>query len=154
MSMAFHDRLQWRMCGHERRPGQLRHVRARLRRGGDLRRPGACINPSALVLATGLSALAALTTDADHVYWIDTAQYTLNAIAKTGGVVSVLATNQYEIVTSPAPVVDDTYIYWNAHGTLRTRKDGTGSIETVSTSDLPNLAPRRRKPVLRQHRFE
>ena len=40
MSMAFHDRLQRRMCGHERRLGQLRHVRACLRRGRDLRRPG------------------------------------------------------------------------------------------------------------------
>jgi len=115
-------------CGHECASGEV------------CEDPGVCVLPSALVLATGLAAPASLTTDATRIYWIDTSAYTVNAMAKTGGAVTALATNQYEVTASPPIAVDDTYVYWNAHGTLRTRKDGTGTLETVSTTNLPALA--------------
>jgi hypothetical protein len=76
------------------------------------------------------------------VYWVDGANYTVNAVPKTGGASKILASNQYEIAAHDAQIaVDDTYVYWVAHGDFRTRKDGTGAIELIySTPTSGGLA--------------
>jgi hypothetical protein len=53
--------------------------------------------------------------------------------------VTTLAANQYEIKAGNL-VVDDTYVYWIAHGILRTRKDGTGTPETLTTATGTGLS--------------
>jgi hypothetical protein len=108
------------------------------------------VSPSSLILATGLAAPGALTTDATSLYWLDPKAYTVNRISKSGGPVATLAANQYDLVNDedatngPAPglqiTLDDSYVYWAANGVLRTRKDGTGSVETVTSATGRELA--------------
>lgn len=96
--------------------------------------PGSCVSPGSLILATGLAAPGALTSDATSLYWLDPNAFTVNTIPKSGGPVVTLATNQYDLINGLQITLDDTYVYWVANGTLRTRKDGTGSVDTVTAA--------------------
>jgi hypothetical protein len=95
---------------------------------------GTCVDESTLVasmwLTTGLSSATFIGADSTNVYWFDGATYTIDAVSQHGGPVVHLATNQYLFTNVTA--MDGTYLYWVAHGILRTKVDGSGAIETLA----------------------
>lgn len=99
---------------------------------------GACEPASSIWLATGLSTPAAITTDSQDVYWVDPGNGSVNAVAKTGGSINVLAANR----AKPTGIaVDDTYAYWgdNLGGAiLRTLKVGGDTAHVVAAVTSPN----------------
>ncbi len=71
------------------------------------------------------------------MYWIDTGDGSVNSVAKTGGAVVPLASNQ----SGPAGIaVDDTYVYWsnNLGGAVwRTLKSGNDTAHLVAAVTSP-----------------
>jgi hypothetical protein len=53
-----------------------------------------------------LTAPSTLVSDASNVYWLDTTAYTVRAVAKSGGAVTTLAANQYQIKAGNLAVDD------------------------------------------------
>jgi hypothetical protein len=102
---------------------------------GDVCAAGSCVAGASLWLKTGLGTPLALVEDATTLYWVDSSTYSIQAMPKAGGAVTTLATDQYNLLTYRWKIaLDDTFIYWSAQGILRTRKDGTGAIESLTTS--------------------
>lgn len=93
--------------------------------------------PSAL--ATAQSRPASLVADGAHLYWIDYTTDTaadIRAMAKDGGTVTTLATNESSPDTVPGRlVVDDTNVYWvTTSGELRSVSKQGAQPRTIASS--------------------
>jgi len=88
------------------------------------------------VLASGMPKPVGIAIDATHVYFPCEGDGSVRRVAKSGGPLQVLATQQ---INNDELVVDDTWVWWSTwakpHALMRTKKDGSGTAVTV----VPNL---------------